>query len=111
HLGATRSSGQVIHFVVCSNARPRPRPTLFPYTTLFRSLGTTLTFTGGGPNSHTVAVSTINDTVVEGSEDYTVTIGGQTAGTITRSEAHTTVLESLTNPLFRRTLDSSNAAA
>ena len=45
----------------------------------YTSLGTTLTFTAGSRTSQTVAVSTIEDTVVEGTEDYAVTIGGQTA--------------------------------
>ena len=62
-----------------------------PSGTDYTALGTTLTFTGGGPNSQTVAVSTINDTVVEGTEDYAVTIGGQTAGTISTSQANTII--------------------
>ena len=59
----------------------------------YTALGTMLTFTGGGPNSQTVAVSTIDDTMVEGTEDYAVTIGGQTAGTIATSQADTVIID------------------
>ncbi|MEX1108824.1 MAG: Calx-beta domain-containing protein, partial [Dongiaceae bacterium] len=57
----------------------------------YTALGTVLTFTGGGATAQTVAVSTIDDTVVEGSEDYTVTIADQSAGSINVSQANTII--------------------
>ena len=41
----------------------------------------------------TVSVSTINDTVVEGSEDYTVTIDSPTAGSVATSQANTVITD------------------
>ncbi|MEX0807473.1 MAG: Calx-beta domain-containing protein, partial [Dongiaceae bacterium] len=57
----------------------------------YTALGTVLTFTGGGATAQTVAVSTIDDTVVEGSEDYTVTLAGQSAGSLGTSQANTII--------------------
>ena len=77
----------------------------------YTALGTTLTFTGGGPNSQTVAVSTIDDTVVEGSEDYTVTIGGQTAGTIATSQANTVITDDGDSSLLSWTIVGSSTVS
>jgi hypothetical protein len=57
----------------------------------YTALGTVLTFTGGGATGQTVAVSTIDDTVVEGDEDYTVTLTAAGAGTIVTSQANTVI--------------------
>ncbi|MEX0808052.1 MAG: Calx-beta domain-containing protein, partial [Dongiaceae bacterium] len=54
-------------------------------------LGTVLTFTGGGSTAQTVAVSTIDDTIVEGDEDFSVTLSGAGAGTIVTSQANTVI--------------------
>src|SRR5690606_13458017 len=59
----------------------------------YTALGTTLTFTGGGATAQTVSVATIGDTVVEGSEDYTVTIASPTAGTVATSQANTVIAD------------------
>src|SRR5690606_22255760 len=59
----------------------------------YTALGTTLTFTGGGATAQTVSVATIDDTVVEGSEDYTVTIASPTAGTVATSQANTVIAD------------------
>src|SRR5690606_1183149 len=56
----------------------------------YTALGTTLTFTGGA-TAQTVSVATLDDTVVEGSEDYTVTIASPTAGTVATSQANTVI--------------------
>ena len=92
YTGATLAPGQVTTIIVGSNGGfDRQIWTMRSPGRDYTSLGTTLTFTAGGPNSQTVAVSTIHDTVVEGTEDYTVTIGGQTAGTISTSQANTII--------------------
>ncbi|MDZ4735683.1 MAG: Calx-beta domain-containing protein, partial [Rhodospirillaceae bacterium] len=59
----------------------------------YTALGTVLTFTGGSATSQTVAVSTIDDTVVEGSEDYSVTIDDQSVGTIGTSQSNTVITD------------------
>ena len=56
----------------------------------------TLTFTGGGATSKTVAVSTIDDTIVEGTEDYTVTLSGQSVGDLGTSQANTAIVDDTT---------------
>jgi hypothetical protein len=48
----------------------------------FSGVTTTLTFTGGGSTSVTVDVSTVSDTVIEGDEDYSVTIGNPSHGNV-----------------------------
>src|SRR5690606_26189654 len=59
----------------------------------YTALTTTLTFTGGGATSQTVSVSTINDTIVEGTEDFAVTIGDQSVGNIVTSQAATNIID------------------
>lgn len=59
----------------------------------FTALSTVMTFTGGGPASRTVAVSTIEDAGAEGSEDFAVTIGDPSTGTIATGEAITVILD------------------
>lgn len=59
----------------------------------YTALSTTLTFTGGGVTTKTVALSTIEDTSVEGTEDFRVTIGGQSIGSLATSEANTVIAD------------------
>jgi hypothetical protein len=59
----------------------------------YTALSTTLTFTGGGATEKTVAVSTIDDTDVEGTEDFRVTIGGQSIGALATSQANTIIVD------------------
>jgi len=58
----------------------------------YTALSTVLTFTGGGSTEKTVAVSTIDDTDVETTEDFRVTIGGQSIGSLAASQANTVIL-------------------
>jgi hypothetical protein len=58
----------------------------------YTALSTVLTFTGGGMIEKTVSVSSIDDTEVEGTEDFRVTIGGQSAGTLGTSQANTLIV-------------------
>ncbi|MEX2200320.1 MAG: Calx-beta domain-containing protein, partial [Dongiaceae bacterium] len=60
----------------------------------YTALSTVLTFVAGGATSQTVAVSTIDDTVVEGSEDYTVVLANPTNGTLATSQANTVIGDS-----------------
>lgn len=59
----------------------------------FTALSTTLTFTGGGVTSKTVAVSTIEDTAVEGTEDFVVNLSNASVGTIGTSQAETDIID------------------
>ena len=49
----------------------------------------TITFTGPGGLNQTVAVNTVDDTIVEGPEDYTVSISGQSQGGIVAGHGQT----------------------
>ena len=59
----------------------------------YTALSTVLTFTGGGVTATTVAVSTIDDTDVEGTEDFRVTIGGVSGGSLAVSQANTAIAD------------------
>lgn len=59
----------------------------------YTALSTVLTFTGGGATAKTVAVSTIDDTDVEGTEDFRVTIGGVSGGSLAVSQANTAIAD------------------
>ncbi|WP_151117900.1 Calx-beta domain-containing protein [Hypericibacter adhaerens] len=59
----------------------------------YTSLSTVLTFTGGDSNAQTVSVQTVDDTLVEGTEDYSVQISGQSAGNITQGTAPTDIVD------------------
>ena len=59
----------------------------------YTGLTTTITFIGGGATSATVEVSTVDDTVIEGDEDYTVAIGNPSHGNVTGSGEATTTIE------------------
>src|SRR5262249_23513137 len=54
---------------------------------------TVLTFTGGQPANQTISVGTVDDTIVEGPEDYTVTISGASAGTIVVPTTNDVILD------------------
>ena len=57
----------------------------------FTALSTVLTFTAGGATQKTVAVSTIDDTDVEGTEDFRVVLSGQSIGTMATSQVNTQI--------------------
>src|SRR5690606_696287 len=59
----------------------------------YSSLAQVLTFTSGSGTSQTVAGSTIVDTAIEGTEDYRVTIGGQSVGDLGTSETQTNIAD------------------
>ena len=59
----------------------------------YTSVMTTLTFTGGGPTFQTIAVSLIDDTLLEGDEDYSVTIGNQSDGSVGTSQSNTVIVD------------------
>jgi Ca2+-binding RTX toxin-like protein/uncharacterized protein YegL len=58
----------------------------------FTALGTVLTFVGG-ETSKTVSVQTIDDTLIEGTEDYSVQLSNQSAGTIGTGTAPTNIID------------------
>src|SRR5690606_36018538 len=57
------------------NATPSPN-----LSADYGAINTVLTFTGGSPTIRTVQVTTVNDTIVENTEDYRVTISGPSVG-------------------------------
>ncbi|MEX0809525.1 MAG: Calx-beta domain-containing protein [Dongiaceae bacterium] len=59
----------------------------------YTSLSTALTFTGGGATQKTVAVSTIDDTDIEGTEDFLVSLAGQSIGTVDDASVTTEIVD------------------
>src|SRR5947209_13801181 len=73
--------------------RPPPRSTLFPYTTLFRSLGDERECFGGG--DHVFGVATVvRDARHLGGDSTRDEITATTGITVPRSEEHTSELQS-----------------
>src|SRR5690606_29368450 len=93
YTGASLAPGQTMTILVGSNGGYDGSLNDAEAGTDYTALGTTLTFTGGGATAQTVSVATIDDTVVEGSEDYTVTIASPTAGTVATSQANTVIAD------------------
>ena len=74
----------------------------------YTAVNQTLTF-GAGQTSQTVSVNLVNDSVAETSETLTLTLGGQSAGTLANGSASTTLIDddqsvwsvsASTNPAF-----------
>jgi len=59
----------------------------------YNTVGIDLTFTGGQPPSLTVGVTTIDDTVVEVPEDYTLVLSAPSTGTIIHSPGNGVILD------------------
>src|SRR5437016_11304042 len=92
--------------------RPPPRSTLFPYTTLFRSL--TGLYAAGGvterANMRGIQIQRLSKTVAT-LDLYDYLLRGDTRNDIrleTRSEEHTSELQSLTNLVCRLLLEKKN---
>src|SRR5256885_8603502 len=75
--------------------RRPPRSTLFPYTTLFRSLGVEILTSSG----HTFVISSVSDC----GGKLATTVGGPFG--VTRSEEHTSELQSPCNLVCRLLLE------
>src|SRR5690606_26212249 len=91
YTGVTLAPGATATVVVASTTILRDWPNATPNVDYTALNPTTLTFTGGGPTQQTVAVSTIQDTVFESTEDYAVVIGNQSQGVLGTSEAVTLI--------------------
>jgi Ca2+-binding RTX toxin-like protein len=59
----------------------------------YTALNTVLTFTGGGVTQRTVAVSTIEDADIEGTEDYAVVVSNQSIGVVGTGQANTNIID------------------
>src|SRR3712207_8517026 len=84
--------------------RRPPRSTLFPYTTLFRSLAESLpaaTTPGDGPDPHAVLVAREHDA-------YLATYAAARASRVVRSEEHTSELQSRQYIVCRLLLEKNN---
>src|SRR5436305_9595765 len=79
----------------------RPRPTLFPYTTLFRSAAAGADYTGtsgtlnfaAGVTSRTIVVPILNDAIFREHDWTTVTLSGRMNGTIGEALGIGTILD------------------
>ncbi|MEX2298778.1 MAG: Calx-beta domain-containing protein, partial [Dongiaceae bacterium] len=99
YTGATLAPGQTATVSVATNSG---FTSTLPDATAgsdFTALGTVLTFTGGGVTSRTVSVSTVDDTIIEGDEDYTVRLSAPTNGTLGVSQANTIIEDSNLDPV------------
>src|SRR5438093_6980382 len=85
--------------------RPPPRPTLFPYTTLFRSVcaGSSVSFIASASGSPAPTVQW------QVSADNGATFTDVPGATSNRSEEHTSELQSLTNLVCRLLLEKKKA--
>src|SRR5206468_3498150 len=61
---------------------------------------TILTFTGGGATAQTLTVHADTDTVVEGTEDYSVQITNPTVGAVGNPTATTQIVDETTGPFW-----------
>src|SRR5690606_4789946 len=95
YTGATLAPGQSATVVVGSTDAAGGADNAEAGTDYTALATTTLTFTGGGATSQTVAISTISDTIVEGTEDFAITIGGQSAGSVATSQATTEIVDAV----------------
>jgi hypothetical protein len=70
--------------------------TTFPDATAgsdYTPVGFDLTFTGGQPTALTVGVTTIDDTIVEPNEDYTLVLSSPSTGTIVHSPGDGVIID------------------
>lgn len=59
----------------------------------YTGVSTTLTFTEGGATAKTLAVTIIEDTIVEGTEDFTVTLAAPSRGSVAGSGVNTLIVD------------------
>ncbi|MDZ4736199.1 MAG: Calx-beta domain-containing protein [Rhodospirillaceae bacterium] len=99
YTGATLAPGQTATVSVATNSGFTSTLSDATAGSDFTALGTMLTFTGGGVTSRTVSVSTVDDTIVEGDEDYTVRLSAPTNGTLGASQANTVIDDANVDPI------------
>ncbi|HWA44360.1 MAG TPA: Calx-beta domain-containing protein, partial [Hypericibacter adhaerens] len=75
----------------------------------FAGLTTVLTFSGGDPTSQTIAISVNADTVIEGTEDYSVAITGVGGGSVESGSVTTEVIDETSGPVWSISGDSTVA--
>ncbi|MEX2298161.1 MAG: Calx-beta domain-containing protein, partial [Dongiaceae bacterium] len=93
YTGATLTAGQTATITVATGNN---NTSTFPNAIAgadYTAVSTVLTFTSGTGTQRTIAVSTIQDTIVETTEDYLVTISGQSTGTVAASQANGTIVD------------------
>ncbi|MEX0807303.1 MAG: Calx-beta domain-containing protein, partial [Dongiaceae bacterium] len=108
YTGVTLAPGQTVTISVATGGGFDSTPDDATPGSDYTALGTVLTFTGGGPTAQTIAVSTIDDTVVEGSEDFIVTLADPTAGTLVTSQANTVIEDDGDSSLLNWSIDGSS---
>ena len=59
----------------------------------YTPVGFDLTFTGGQPTAQTVGVTTIDDTIVEPNEDYTLVLSSPSTGTVVHSPGNGVIID------------------
>jgi hypothetical protein len=66
----------------------------------FTGLTTTLTFTGGASSSQTIAIASSADTIIEGTENFSVAIAGISAGSIDSAAVTTEIIDRSSGPAW-----------
>jgi hypothetical protein len=92
YTGSTLGPGQKATITVATGAGTNPSISDAISGTDYTALSTVLTFTAG-QTAQTVVVHTIDDTLVEGTEDYSVQISGPSAGTINAGTVPTDIVD------------------
>lgn len=82
YTGVTLAPAQTATIAVASAAGGDATLTDATAGSDYTALSTVLTFTGGGATQKTVALSTIEDIDIEGDEDFTVSLGSPSRGSI-----------------------------
>ncbi|QEX17035.1 hypothetical protein FRZ44_23310 [Hypericibacter terrae] len=109
YTGGTLAPGQSATITVSTGDGHQPQ---YPDATSgadYGPLSTVLTFTGGGATFQTVSVEIFGDTIVEGTEDYSVNLSGQSHGTIVDPTQDTDIVDETTGPFWNIQGDSSVA--
>ena len=100
YTGGTLAPGQSATITVSTGDGHQPQ---YPDATSgadYDALSTVLTFTGGGATFQTVSVEILGDTIVEGTEDYSVNLSGQSHGTIVDPTQDTDIVDETTGPFW-----------
>ena len=100
YTGGVLAPGQSVTISVATGAGHHDN---YPDATGGSDYGTVdevLTFTGGGATFQTLTVEIFGDTAIEGTEDYSVNLSGQSHGTIVEPTADTDIVDETTGPFW-----------
>ncbi|QEX18958.1 hypothetical protein FRZ44_42700 [Hypericibacter terrae] len=92
YSGATLLPGVTETITVATGAAPSGSPDAIGGSD-YATVNMILTFTGGGPTAQTLSLATVDDTLVESSEDYAVQLSGPSHGTVASGTVSTVILD------------------